>query len=252
MGKNNKNRILILFVVAIVLCFFVQNSIKPSSIENEFKKSELFFNTSIPSGLVNLEGILETDRAQYINEISDIQDLLNESDLVINGSLVRRKQEGKTVNSTVRVNQIISGSCSKNVVQVFEPYYIRESESQIMLNSSYLPMEYGESYIIFLKKSDLYKNENQFNLVSEFYGKYPKKSELNERKVNNNSDYRYEDFKGVDLLLVDTMQIKKEIMDQELTKEEANNEMEVIKRYEEYKNVIYKKLFQEVKIYVKE
>lgn len=249
--KSNKTKLIVLVVLTFVICFFIHNSIKTSDFDAMFQNKELNYMVSIPRGLSSKQdGIINVDAEQYESNINDFQELLDGSDIVVIANLDSRIQQGRTVNSTVVVEKVLKGTINEKKIKVFEPYHIRESDEVILPNdNAYLPMKYETSYVLFLRKIDLYEEENQFNLVSDFYGKFPNKEKLILKEVVSDQDYLYEDLKGIDLLLVSSDQARKDINSDELSSEEYERKLDQIKKYEEYRDMKYQKMFHEVLVF---
>ncbi|MFL8936130.1 hypothetical protein ACKA06_04940 [Rossellomorea oryzaecorticis] len=115
----------------------------------------------VPTDLTNLE-----ERAEFIVNVRAIQDL---GDDVVNGETLGSRKE-------VEVLKGYKNSLKKgDKIVIVEPAFVKDNEYYSV--ESYLKMDDGKDYTLFLQKGD---DENEYGVVSLAYGKYSK----NEKKFN--------------------------------------------------------------------
>lgn len=153
-------------VVDLATIFAVDQSEYISKFENEFE-------------VINGGGIL-------LSDVSSIQDLLNQSDIVAVVTPISRVQYDLMVETRVSIETILKGNYEKKDAYIFELFQgsnvIDESEEEIKykLTSDYgfLNMQNENKYLVFLKEEKGYQKRNRFSLVSALYGVYPVNQEL--------------------------------------------------------------------------
>lgn len=133
----------------------------------------------------------------YEEEFNSFNDLWDASDIIIQASLSSRRQDSVVVKSTINIEKLLKTNeeLKENQITVFEDYFIDADKRLNIPSGCSLPMQYGNSYILFLKKDTNYQKQAMYRLTSLYYGKYPVddikiyRAELDVYTENSNSIY---------------------------------------------------------------
>lgn len=231
-------RILIFIITLFLLsCFFLRNIVKPVYFEEIFKSKDLEFAVGDAAAgfTIGDKDTIHLETVAYDNSLDTYEALYEAADIVVIGTPTDRVQDENVVNTKFVIKNIVKGNVGNiKEISVFEPFYITKGNKKIMeLRGGYFPMSSQHEYYLFLKREPIYDNE-QYNLVSYYYGKIPLDENFKQCKIKDGTFYNYQKYQECDDLIVDVSEERKDI--EEAYKEEPNTfdkeTLNAIKRYE--------------------
>lgn len=229
MKKENKIFLIIiigLLITAIFASIITKKSFIKTSI-NEIIRDESHIDFSF-SGSENIN----------INQTEKLNNLIMESDLIVNVSLDNTKDKDIMQYATLgdyKINKVYKGKEKENnIVKIYEKIFVNsyydESEYNkkphfgIVAESGHNFMKESSEYILFLKSTQnpiAGDKSNTYIMVDDFYGAYKINDQVKSKVIEEGEDYNY-----IDLLKEDIF-----VRSEETKDIYENFRMEVINRY---------------------
>lgn len=214
--KTKMISILSILIISLVLCVAFRMTMQPVAFDEILaKEPAVLLDDEIPEK--NNGDFIDPETDMYNYDITSYQDLWDSADIVVTGTIVEHEQLGKTVNSKIEIKDVLKGNVVDTSVYVFEPYYIRSygRNYDCVAKHNYVPMQLGKEYTLFLHLEDVYKNGNQYNLVSDLYGKYPNKSDISLKIYEDEKERDFNDYMSYDCIIYVTEEnkVNREVLD---------------------------------------
>ncbi|WML37964.1 hypothetical protein RCG19_11965 [Neobacillus sp. OS1-2] len=187
---------ILLIVTAIIFGIKTKNSFKETKItlnSNEFKNANVSLHEEKPQ--INY----------FNNGIKNYTELVNESDLIVTGTIDgQRKEYSAAIKTEFKINNVLENkSLVTNLpekIYVFEPSYF--NFDTYFIQNGYNIMQDNHEYILFLNhlkapENYNYKSEESITFipVSTYYGKFELKGSGISKVVLSNQALTYKDIK---------------------------------------------------------
>jgi hypothetical protein len=179
-GMLNKNYLFCIIVFVIFSFSAIYGIVTRLSFNDNTHVGSILKNTDHIS--VSLKENNDYSSLYFNNNINDLENLINESDLIIKATVdTDRKNFNKSVLSKICIKDIYSISNFKrgDYIYVYEPSNFIVGNVNFSCFNGYTLMQPDYEYILFLKHLKTpphyqYKSNEQisFTLVSSIYGKY--------------------------------------------------------------------------------
>lgn len=249
-----KNKVIcVLLIATVALPFAVKQNLMETRLD-EVLNSDVIDHVTIETydGFNNKSGYTDVNFGMYCKSCNTLEELRNESDTIVIGTIGTRSQVGNSFNSTFKITKTLKGSKKLGEeIKVFEPAYIRTHGNieELVLESSYIPMNSKKEYILFLRQEKAYNSENQFNLISSYYGKFRIDEEVTIKKIKEDDTLSYKEIEDIDFLMINiddsVHNYEKECtIEPEFCSEEV---IESFERYDKFSNHQYLKVLKDIK-----
>ncbi|KML23300.1 MULTISPECIES: hypothetical protein [Priestia] len=137
----------------------------------------------------------EFTKTYFQNNITNLKDLINKSDLIIKGTVnTNRKMLNQSILTEIQIQDIYKNDSNqklKDSLYIFEPTYF--NFDTYIVQSGYNIMKTKNQYVLFLKRikvPDNYKYKGKEEItyvpVSTYYGKYPTNNKKITKLISNN------------------------------------------------------------------
>lgn len=250
--RKDRRVIIILVVMTVVICGGIHYKLRPSYIDVKLADENLTVRFSTHDGMIVMpEGIVDSDLGMYENGYDELSELIENSELIVIGTLDTRVQDGNVFNSQINVIKTLKGSSAKKI-SVFEPAFITTYNKieELYLKCGYVPIMKNERYVFFLNREMMYKNKEQYNMLSSYVGKFRIGEKARIRTVEKGESVFINKEQNFDFIYEDkTAEISEyQLMCEEYDTCEGDSILNALKRYSTFD---FGKIYEDVQNWLK-
>lgn len=249
--KRNKMILLGMLLCTILVCVGIRFKLKPSYITEKLSQDTMKLRFGTYQGLVDLDGLMDFELGMYQNEYDELDELIENADVIVIGTLKNRKQEGKVLNTEIEVVQRIKGN-SGNQIFVFEPAYIDTSDMDdaLYMKCGYVPITSDEKYVFFLQKEELYENHEQYNLLSSYFGKFRIGEKVNISTLKAEDEHYLKDYQNSDYFYANLDEVFEMFQEDCVINNSCEEDME-LNAMKKYMDLNYEEVWNNVQLWLK-